>query len=110
MESPLTLLAPAPENSYRDTLFEFGKTYVYVVRSVALAGDGPVEIGRFPRQWFGPTRHLSPAAPQNVVAAVTAPPGEAPSVDLFLGPSIWKTIWRDIASIVVTRRTRAGSF
>src|SRR5205807_3042372 len=35
-KSPLTLVAPAPENSYRDTLFEFGKTYVYVVRSVAL--------------------------------------------------------------------------
>src|SRR6267142_1459677 len=35
-KSPLTLVAPAPENSYRDTLFEFGKAYVYVVRSVAL--------------------------------------------------------------------------
>src|SRR5438128_6412934 len=42
-KSPLTLLAPAPENSYRDTLFEFGKTYVYVVRAVAIAGEGPVE-------------------------------------------------------------------
>jgi hypothetical protein len=81
-KSPLTLLAPAPENSYRDTLFEFGKTYVYVVRAVALAGDGPVESDDSAPAVVAPRDTFPPAAPQNVVAAAIAPPGEAPSVDL----------------------------
>jgi len=81
-KSQLTLLAPAPENSYRDTLFEFGKTYVYVVRAVALAGDGPVESDDSAPAVVTPRDTFPPAAPQNVVAAVTTPPGELPSVDL----------------------------
>src|SRR5277367_2486639 len=35
-KSPLTLLAPSDENAYRDTLFDFGKTYAYIVRSFVL--------------------------------------------------------------------------
>ncbi|HLZ11105.1 MAG TPA: hypothetical protein VKP58_00835 [Candidatus Acidoferrum sp.] len=81
-KSPLTLLAPAPENSYRDTLFEFGKMYVYVVRAVALAGDGPVESDDSAPAVVAPRDTFPPAAPQNVVAAAVTPPGEAPSVDL----------------------------
>ena len=81
-KSSLALLAPAPENSYRDTLFEFGKTYVYVVRAVALGGDGPVESDDSAQVVVAPVDTFSPAAPQNLVAAVAAPPGEAPSVDL----------------------------
>jgi hypothetical protein len=81
-KSPLTLLAPSPESTYRDTLFEFGKTYVYVVRAVALAGDGPVESDDSEPAVVTPRDTFPPAAPQNVVAAVTTPPGEAPSVDL----------------------------
>ena len=81
-KSPLVLLAPAPEKSYRDTLFEFGKTYVYVVRAVALAGDGPVESDDSGPVVVAPRDTFPPAAPQNVIAAVTAPPGQAPSADL----------------------------
>lgn len=81
-KSPLTLLAPAPENSYRDTLFEFGKTYVYAVRSVALAADGPVESDDSAAVVVTPRDTFPPAAPQNVLAAVTTPPGGAPVVDL----------------------------
>jgi hypothetical protein len=81
-KSPLTLLAPSPESSYRDALFEFGKTYVYVVRAVALAGDGPVESDDSAPAIVAPGDTFPPAAPQNLVAAVTTPPGEAPSVDL----------------------------
>lgn len=81
-KSPLTLLAPAPENAYRDTLFEFGKTYVYVVRSVTLAGEGPVESDDSGPAVMTPRDTFPPAAPQNVVAAVTTPPGEAPVVEL----------------------------
>ncbi|HWZ99039.1 MAG TPA: hypothetical protein VN025_14870 [Candidatus Dormibacteraeota bacterium] len=81
-KTPLTLLAPAPENSYHDTLFEFGKTYVYVVRAVALAGDGPVESDDSAPVVVTPRDTFPPAAPQNLVAAVTTPPGGAPAVDI----------------------------
>ena len=81
-KSPLTLVAPAPENSYRDTLFEFGKTYVYVVRSVALTPEGPIESDDSAPAVATPRDTFPPAPPQNIVAAVTTPPGEAPSVDL----------------------------
>jgi len=81
-KSALTLVAPAPENSYRDTLFEFGKTYLYVVRSVALTPEGPVESDDSAPAIVTPRDTFSPASPQNVVAALTTPPGEAPSVDL----------------------------
>jgi len=81
-KSPLTLVAPVPENSYRDTLFEFGKTYVFVVRSVALASEGPIESDDSAPAIVTPLDTFPPAPPQNVVAAVTTPPGEAPSVDL----------------------------
>ena len=81
-KSPLTLLAPAPENAYRDTLFEFGKTYAYVVRSVALAGEGLVESDDSVPAVVTPRDTFPPAAPQNVVPAVTAPPGGPPVVEL----------------------------
>src|SRR5256885_9222558 len=81
-KSPLTLVAPAPENSYRDTLFEFGKTYVYVVRSVALTPEGPVESDDSAPAIVTPRDTFPPAPPQHFVAAVTTPPGETPSVDL----------------------------
>lgn len=80
--SPLTLLAPATENSFRDTLFEFGKTYVYVIRAVALADDGPVESDDSAPVVVAPKDTFPPAPPQNVVAAVATPLGGAPSVDL----------------------------
>jgi len=81
-KAPLTLLAPAPENSYRDTLFEFGKTYIYVVRAVAIAGEGPIESDDSAPTVVAPKDTFPPAGPQNLVAAVTAPPGSPPTVDL----------------------------
>src|SRR5262249_48108741 len=81
-KSPLTLLAPAAETSYRDTQFEFGKTYVYVVRAVALAGGGPVESNDSAAAVVTARDTFPPAAPATVVAAVTTPPGSAPEVEL----------------------------
>jgi|SRR5579871_48933 hypothetical protein len=81
-KSPLILLAPAPENSYRDTLFDFGKTYVYVVRAVAIGGDGPVESDDSAPVVVTPKDTFAPAAPQNVVGAVTLPPSGTPAVDI----------------------------
>jgi len=81
-KSPLTLLAPAAETSYRDTLFEFRKTYVYVVKAIALAGDGTVESDDSAPSVVTPCDTFPPAVPANVVAAVTTPPGGAPNVEL----------------------------
>src|SRR5262249_2114951 len=81
-KSPLRLLAPASETSHRDTLFEFGKTYVYVVRAVAIASDGPVESEDSAPSVVTPKDIFPPAVPANVVAAVTIPPGGTPTVDL----------------------------
>jgi len=81
-KSPLTLLAPATETSYRDTLFEFDKTYVYVVRAIALAGDGPVESDDSTSAVVTPRDTFPPAMPANVVAAVTTPPGGVPTVEV----------------------------
>src|SRR5580704_16818237 len=44
-KSPLAMLAPSDENSYRDTLFDFGKTYAYIVRSVVLVEGSALESG-----------------------------------------------------------------
>ena len=84
-KSQLILLAPAPENSYHDTLFEFGKTYLYIVRSVAVADDGPVESDDSVPAVVSARDTFPPAAPQNAVAAVTTPPGGSPVVDLSWG-------------------------
>lgn len=81
-KTPLTLLAPAPENSYRDTLFDFGKTYVYVVRAVAIGGDGPVESDDSAPAVVTPIDTFPPSPPQNLVAAVTSPPSGTFTVEI----------------------------
>lgn len=68
--SRLTLLASADSNDYSDTVFDFGKTYVYIVRSVVLAGNNPVESSDSNFAVVTPQDTFPPAAPRNVVAAV----------------------------------------
>jgi hypothetical protein len=104
-KSPLTLIAPATENSYRDTLFEFGKTYVYIVRAVALADGGSVESDDSTPVVVAPKDTFPPAAPQNVVAAATLPPGGSASVDLS-----WSiNLENDLAGYRVYRSDAQGS-
>src|SRR5262249_53835291 len=100
-KSPLTLVAPATDNTYRDTLFEFGKTYVYIVRAVALAGDGPVESDDSTPVVVSPIDIFPPSPPQNVVAGATSPRGGAPSVDLSWSVNL-ENDWPVTVSIVVT--------
>jgi hypothetical protein len=75
-KSPLALLAPSDENSYRDTVFDFGKTYTYVVRSVVLVEGNPIESADSAPAIVSPRDTFPPAAPQNLVAA--ALPGDTP--------------------------------
>jgi hypothetical protein len=68
--SPLSLLAEVESNSYDDRLFDFGKTYVYVVRSVTTAGGKAVESDDSVPAILTPKDTFPPATPQNVVAVV----------------------------------------
>ncbi|HZV87436.1 MAG TPA: hypothetical protein VFF95_07820 [Candidatus Binatus sp.] len=75
-KSPLALLAPSDENSYRDTVFDFGKTYAYVVRSVVLVEGSPIESADSAPAIVSPRDTFPPAPPQNLVAAALA--GDTP--------------------------------
>lgn len=104
-KSPLTLIAPATDNAYRDTLFEFGKTYLYVVRAVALAEGGAVESDDSAPVVVTPKDTFPPSPAQNVVAAATLPSGGSPSVDLS-----WSSnLENDLAGYRVYRSDAQGS-
>jgi hypothetical protein len=65
------LLGESPSNSFRDTTFEFGKTYVYSVRSVVHYGANAyesVESGDSNLCEVTPKDVFPPAAPQGLVA------------------------------------------
>ena len=66
--TPLFLLAPSPSASYHDTLFDFGKTYLYVVRSVVIADGAPLESDDSVPAVVTPRDTFPPATPQNLVA------------------------------------------
>lgn len=82
-KSPLVLLASSATNSYRDTAFGFGKTYLYTVRTV-IPGDGSaLESSDSVPAIVTPRDIFPPAVPQGLVAAVlSAEPNTPPEVDL----------------------------
>jgi len=71
-KSPLSLLGLPTEANYRDTLFDFGKTYCYVLRSVALVDGREVESSDSAPAVITPRDIFPPGAPQNLVANVLA--------------------------------------
>ena len=85
-KSPPILLAPSQSNSYRDTLFDFGKIYVYQVRSLIIADGKPVESDDSTPATVAPRDTFPPAAPQNLVGAEI--PGENGAVSEDLSWSI----------------------
>ena len=74
---PLALLGPSAATSYSDTQFEFGKGYVYVVRSVISVDGNEIESDNSEPVTVTPLDTFPPAAPQDPVAAVL--PGATPS-------------------------------
>lgn len=75
--APLALRGPSTTNSYSDGQFEFGKTYVYVVRTVIPAEGDEIESDNSEPVTLTPLDTFPPAAPQGLVAAVL--PGATPS-------------------------------
>jgi hypothetical protein len=82
-KSPLALLASSPTNTYRDTIFDFGKTYLYTVRTVIPADGGMVESADSVPAIVTPRDVYPPTVPQGLVAAVVrSEPNGPPEVDL----------------------------
>jgi len=82
-KSALVLLATSAAPSYQDTAFEFGKSYLYIVRSVITANGLPLESDDSQHVIVTPRDTFPPAAPQGLVAALL--PGatpESPAVEL----------------------------
>lgn len=106
-KSPLTLLAVSATNSYRDTLFDFGKTYLYVVRTVTSPSAGnAIESSDSNPAIVTPRDIFPPAVPQNLVAAViVGSPTNAPEVDLS-----WSiNLETDLAGYRVYRSEQEGT-
>jgi hypothetical protein len=103
-KNPPLLLAPAQSNSYSDTFFEFGKTYVYLVRSVTIAGGSPIESDDSAPSIVTPRDTFPPATAQNVVAAVLTGDNDSRIVDLS-----WSiNVEADLAGYRVYRSEKPG--
>jgi hypothetical protein len=111
-KSPLALLGPSDENTYRDTLFDFGKTYAYIVRSVVLVDGNALESSDSAPAIVSPRDTFPPSAPQNLVAAVLsgATPGSV-VVDLswsinletdLAGYHVYRSEQQDTRGVLVT--------
>ena len=103
-KSPPILLASSQTNAYSDTLFEFGKTYVYQVRSVVLAGGNSIESDDSAPAIVTPRDTFPPAPPQNVVAAEI--PGADGAITVDLSWSI--NLESDLAGYRVYRSEQQG--
>jgi hypothetical protein len=104
--SPLALLGPSSANSYRDTQFEFGKTYVYVVRTLITQDGAEIESDNSDPATVAALDTFPPAAPQGLVAAIL--PGAAPST--FVVDLTWSiNLETDLAGYRVYRSEQEGT-
>lgn len=81
-KSPPILLAPSQTDSYSDTFFDFGKTYVYQVRSMVILDGNSIESDDSTPAVVTPRDTFPPAPPQNVVAAEIPADNGAVTIDL----------------------------
>ena len=68
--SPLILLATSSATSYLDTSFDFGKTYLYVIRTAVLTESNTLESSDSAAAIVTPLDIFPPAPPQGLVAAL----------------------------------------
>jgi hypothetical protein len=105
LEPPLELLAATPLATYRDTQFEFGRTYLYSVRSVAEYETGPVESADSARLLVTPRDRFPPAIPSGLVIVLA--PGPAGSLAAELSWNINREA--DLAGYNVYRSEQGGA-
>jgi hypothetical protein len=106
-KSPLAFLAASPTSVYHDVLFDFGKTYLYVIRAVTLPlGTPALESSDSNPAIVTPRDTFPPAVPQGLVAAViVGSPTNAPEVDLS-----WSiNLETDLAGYRVYRSEQEGT-
>ena len=103
--SPLGLLGSSATNSYSDAQFEFGRAFVYLVRSVSEVEGQEIESDNSEPATITPLDTFPPAAPQDLVAAVL--PGTAPST-LVVDLSWSINLETDLAGYRVYRSERQG--
>jgi len=106
-KSPLAQLAASPRNAYRDVLFDFGKTYLYVVRTVIPSDtSGAVESSDSAPTVVTPGDIFAPAVPLGLVAAViVGSPTNAPEAELS-----WSiNLETDLAGYRVYRSEQEGT-
>ncbi len=69
----------AASSSFNDTTFEFGKSYVYVVRSLTQTPDGPLESSDSNTLALTPKNIFPPAAPVGLEVVFVPAQGETPA-------------------------------
>ena len=75
-KSPLLQIATTSAPEYQDSGFDWGKTYVYVIRSGITVNGAPLQSGDSSPAILTPKDIFPPAPPQDIVAAVL--PGPKP--------------------------------
>jgi hypothetical protein len=106
MKTPLAKIAESESTSYRDAQAEFGKTYVYSVRSVAKYPEEALESGDSNWVTVTPKNVFPPAAPQGLVV-VYVPAADATPAHLELSWAINSE--SDIAGYNVYRSEQEGA-
>ena len=105
-KSPLLQLGATTTTDYRDSGFDYGKTYAYLVRSAIGSPAGALESSDSPLTVVTPKDTFPPAAPQGIVAAVQ--PGTTPgSVAVELSWSI--NVEPDLAGYRIYRSQQEGT-
>jgi hypothetical protein len=104
--SSLVSLADSPTTSYRDAFFDFGKTYLYVVRTIVLVQGNELESADSVPVVVTPRDIFPPAVPQGLVATVL--PGTTPdALEAELSWSI--NLESDLAGYRVYRSEQQGT-
>jgi hypothetical protein len=104
-KSPVLQLGATSTTDYRDSGFDYGKTYAYLVRSVIGSPAGTLESSDSPLAIVTPKDTFPPAAPQGIVAAIQ--PGAAPgSIAVELSWAI--NVESDLAGYRVYRSEQEG--
>jgi hypothetical protein len=76
--TPLARLDRTNDPHFADKQFDFGKIYVYIVRSVTMAGGNELESSDSDPLVLKPADTFPPSTPQSVVAAVIENPETTP--------------------------------
>jgi hypothetical protein len=105
-KSPLLQLGETATTDYRDSGFDYGKTYAYVVRSVIGSPSGALESSDSPMAIVTPKDTFPPAAPQGIVAVIQ-PGAAAGTAAVELSWSI--NVESDLAGYRVYRSEQEGA-